>query len=104
METCRSEYIRHYDRYLPSLLDGGEAEQYILQVYDYLELMSPGTRLNLRADGERLKWLLVAVGAFLASGDHWRDFELNDDYTKLRRKPPWDSEKTRKYYRHTVSE
>ena len=85
MEASRSELIRHYDRYLDGLLDDGPAERYIRQVYDYLELMPPGTRLNLRAEGDKLKWLLVAVGAFLAAGDHWMDFQLNDDYTRLRR-------------------
>lgn len=85
METSRSELVRHYDRYLDELLDDGPAERYIRQVYDYLELMPPGTRLNLRAEGDKLKWLLVAVGAFLNSDDHWMDFQLNDDYTKLRR-------------------
>ena len=85
METSRSEYIRHYDRYLNELLDGGAAERYIRQVYDYLELMPPGTRLNLNAEGDKLKWLLVTVGAFLNAGEHWMDYELNDDYTKLRR-------------------
>ena len=103
METSRSEYIRHYDRYLHDLLDGGEAEKYILQVYDYLELMKPGTRLNLSARGERLKWMLVAVGAFLAASGH-EDYELNDDYTKLRKRKPWVSSGDRPRFRHTVSE
>ena len=103
METARSEYIRHYDRYLSALLDDGEAERYIRQVYDYLELMQPGTRLNLRADGGRLKWMLVAVGAFLAARGH-EDYELNDDYTRLRRLVPWKSSKERQRFRHTVSE
>lgn len=85
MEASRSEYIRHYDRYLDELLDDGTAERYIRQVYDYLELMPPGTRLNLQAEGDKLKWLLVTVGAFVNAGDHWMDFQLNDDYTRLRR-------------------
>lgn len=85
MEKFRSDYIKHYERYLPDLMDGGAAERYIFQVYDYLELMRPGTRLNLQAEGDKLKWLLVAVGAFMAAQDHWMDFELNGDYTKLRR-------------------
>lgn len=85
MEAFRSDYIKHYERYLPDLMDGGAAERYILQMYDYLELMRPGTRLNLQAEGDKLKWLLVAVGAFMAAQDHWMDFELNNDYTKLRR-------------------
>lgn len=103
METSRSEYIRHYERYLPDLLDGGEADKYIRQVYGYLEQMQPGTRLNLRAEGERLKWMLVAVGAFLAENGH-EDYELNDDYTKLRRQVPWVSSRDKPYFRHTISE
>lgn len=103
METSRSEYIRHYERYLSDLLDGGEAEKYVRQVYDYLELMKPGTRLNLSARGERLKWMLVAVGAFLAASGH-EDYELNDDYTKLRKRKPWVSSGDRPRFRHTVSE
>ena len=103
METARSEYIRHYDRYLSGLLDDGEAERYIRQVYDYLELMQPGTRLNLRADGERLKWMLVAVGAFLAARGH-EDYEMNDDYTRLRRLMPERRSKEGQRVRNTVSE
>ena len=103
METSRSEYIYHYERYLHDLLDGGEAEKYVRQVYRYLDYMKPGTRLNLQADGKRLKWLLVAVGAFLAESGH-DDYELNDDYTKLRRLVPWVSSDNRPYFRHTVSE
>lgn len=85
MEKFRSEYIKHYEFYLADLLQDDTAERYICQVYDFLELMEPGTRLNLRAEGDKLKWLLVAVGAFLAAQNHWMEFELNDDYTKLRR-------------------
>ena len=50
--------------------------------------MKPGTILNLQADKDKLPWMLVAVGAFLPAQEHWMDFELNDDYTKLRRKVP----------------
>lgn len=85
MENSRSEYIRHYDRYLDELMDGGAAERYICQAYKYLEQMRPGTRLSLQAEGDKLKWLLVAVGAFVNAEDHWIDYQLNDDYTKLRR-------------------
>lgn len=87
METFRSDYIKHYGRFLPEMLLNEPAAAYIRQVYDYLELMKPGTILNLNADKEKLPWMLVAVGAFLPAQDHWMDFELNDDYTRLRRKP-----------------
>lgn len=90
METFRSDYIRHYERFLPEMLQIEQAATYIRQVYDYLEMMKPGTILNLQADKDKLPWMLVAVGAFLPAQEHWMDFELNDDYTRLRRKslPP----------------
>lgn len=86
----RSEYIKHYERFLPEMLADEQASDYIHQVYDYLEMMKPATVLNLQADEDKLPWMLVAVGAFLPAQEHWMDFELNDDYTKLRRKylPP----------------
>ena len=87
METLRSDYIRYYDRFLPEMLQTEKAAAYIRQVYDYLELMKPGTILNLQADKEKLPWMLVAVGAFLPAQDHWMDYELNDGCTRLRRKP-----------------
>ena len=90
METPRSDYIEHYERYLPEMLQVEQVATYIRQVYDYLERMKPGTILNLQADKDKLPWMLVAVGAFLPAQEHRMDFELNDDYTKLRRKflPP----------------
>lgn len=87
MEALRFDYIKHYDRFLPEMLQMEQAAAYIRQVYDYLELMKPGTILNLQADKEKLPWMLVAVGAFLPASDHWMDFELNNDYTRLQRKP-----------------
>lgn len=88
--NSRSDYIKHYERYLPEMLADEQASAYIHQVYDYLEMMKPATVLNLQADKDKLPWMLVAVGTFLPAQEHWMDFELNDDYTKLRRKhlPP----------------
>lgn len=90
MEAFRSDYIKHYDRFLSEMLQIEPAATYIYQVYDYLEMMKPATILNLQAGKDKLPWMLVAVGAFLAAQEHWMDFELNDDYTRLRRKllPP----------------
>lgn len=90
MEISRFDYIRNYDKYLSDLLRDEAASAYMRQVYDYLELMKPNKRINLQASPDKLPWLLVSVGAFLAASDHWIDFELNDDYTKLKRKfvPP----------------
>lgn len=88
--NSRFDYIKHYERYLPEMLADEQASAYIHQVYDYLEMMKPATVLNLQADEDKLPWMLVAVGTFLPAQEHWMDFELNDDYTKLRRKhlPP----------------
>lgn len=59
--------------------------EYAIQVFDYLETMAPGKVLNLKADDpDKLKWLVVTVAAFLSSGEHWMDYELNDDFTKVR--------------------
>ena len=104
METPRSDYIEHYERYLPEMLQVEQAATYIRQVYDYLEKMKPGTILNLQADKDKLPWMLVAVGTFRQEQEHWMDFEQNDDYTKLRRKflPPNFRKAMRK--KHRISE
>lgn len=86
MESCHSDMICHYDKQLPELMDEPGFYEYALEVYNYLELMKPGTILNLQTDQNKLPWLLVVTGAFLNASDHWMDFELNDDYTRLRRK------------------
>lgn len=92
METSRSDLICRYETYLPVMMRVTGFYEYARQVYDYLELMKPGSVLNLQASQEEhLKWLLVTVGAFLAASEHWMDFETNDDYTKLRRKPLADN-------------
>ncbi len=104
MDTSRSDYIKHYERYLPEILQIEQAVTYIRQVYDYLEVMKPDTILNLQADKDKLPWMLVAVGVFLPAQEHWMDFELNDDYTKLRRKPlPPDFRKAMRF-QHPVPE
>lgn len=85
----RSDLICHH-RQLPEMMDTPGFYEYAKQVYDYLELMKPGKILKLQETDDKLPWLLVTIGAFLVSSDHWMDFELNDDYTLLRRKflPP----------------
>lgn len=86
MENSRFELIRYYDTMLPDLMVTPGFYEYAIEVYNYLEIMKPGTILNLQATGDKFRWLLVTTGAFLAAQDHWMDFELNDDYTRLRRK------------------
>lgn len=86
MERHHSELIQHYDTMLPGMMKTSGFYEYALAAYNYLEKMKPGTILNLQATEDKLPWLLVTIGAFLAAQDHWMDFELNDDYTRLRRK------------------
>ncbi len=81
----RSEMIKNYRKYLPDLMETPGFYEYAIQVYNYLEMMEPRKILNLQAeDPEKLKWLLVTVGAFIMSGEHWMDYEINDDWTKIR--------------------
>lgn len=87
MAISHSDTIRKYDTWLPDLMSEPGFYDYARQVYDYLETMKPGTIIKLQEAEEKLRWLLVTVGAFLAAGQHWMDFETNDDYTKVRRKP-----------------
>lgn len=84
MEICRFELIEHYDKYLHSYLEDETASKYIQKVYDYLEMMEHRKVLMLQASENKLPWMLVAVGAFINSGNNWRHFELNDDCTKIR--------------------
>ena len=53
--------------------------------YNYLETMKPGKVIKLIASEDRIEWLIKTVCLFIASGEHWREYELNADYTKIRR-------------------
>ncbi len=86
METTRSEYINHWYQYLKDLKENENAQEYMSKVYWYLDSMKPGRVLNLRAEGEKLKWLLIAAGAFFSESDHYMKYEFNDGLTKIRRK------------------
>jgi hypothetical protein len=87
MEISHSDMIRRYDVWLFGLMAIPGFYTYARQAYDYLEVMKPGTIMKLQETEDKLPWLLVTVGAFLAAGQHWMDYETSDDYTKLRRKP-----------------
>lgn len=81
----RSDLIKHSDEYVHALMTNKEASKYMLKLYNFLAEMQPGQRMNLRADGEKLRWMLVTVGEFMRSEGHWRCYDLNADYTKIRR-------------------
>ena len=58
--------------------------EYAMPVYNYLETMKPGKVIKLIASEDRIEWLIKTVCLFIASGEHWREYELNADYTKIR--------------------
>ena len=78
----RSDLIKHSDEYVHALMTDKEASKYMLKLYNFLAEMQPGQRMNLRADGEKLRWMLVTVGEFMRSEGHWRCYDLNADYTQ----------------------
>lgn len=86
MKETRSEMICRPETLFPGMMETPGYYDYARQVYDYLEVMEPGTILKLQAPEDKLPWLLVTVGIFLAASDHWMDYETDDDYTKLRKK------------------
>lgn len=66
----RSDLIKHSDEYVHALMTDKEASKYMLKLYNFLAEMQPGQRMNLRADGEKLRWMLVTVGEFMRSEGH----------------------------------
>jgi hypothetical protein len=81
----RFDLIQHSDAYAHALMECPESCRYMLRLYRYLEEMRPGQRLKLADAGDKERWMLVTVGEFLRSEAHWRCYELNADYTKIRR-------------------
>lgn len=62
-------------------------------VYDFLENMEEGTVFNFAAkcqDEQKLEWFIKVACLFIICG-HF-EYELNDDYTKIRRKRLTDIE------------
>lgn len=56
-------------------------------VYDFLEVMEEGTIFSFAAkcqDEQKLEWFIKVACLFINCG-HF-EYELNDDYTKIRRK------------------
>lgn len=70
---------------IKELLDVPGFYEYAMPVYNYLETMKPGKVIKLIASEDRIEWLIKTVCLFIASGEHWREYELNADYTKIRR-------------------
>jgi hypothetical protein len=82
----RSEHIKNYRKYLPDLMETPGFYEYAIQVFNYLEMMEHRKILNLQADDPvKLQWLRVTVGAFITSSDHWMEYEINDDWSKIRK-------------------
>lgn len=83
--TRRFELVKQSDRYAPALLEDEEAASYMFRLYRFLEDLKPGQRFNLTASGDKETWMLVTVGEFMRSEGHGLCYELNADYTKIRR-------------------
>lgn len=59
--------------------------EYAMPIYNYLETMAPGAVLRLNAPDDKIEWLVKTVCYFIASGNHGLEYELNENYTKIRR-------------------
>lgn len=98
-----SEYKLQNRQEIRDLLEKPGFFEFAMQVYDYLELMKPGTVLVLDKYEEKyMNWAIKTTCLFIDAGDHWKEYEFNDTYTKVRRKEPWMPSKSRSnpFYTH----
>lgn len=73
----------------PLWRDGPEAfKTFARQMYAYLDEMRPGRSVTFRRyEGEKLRWAIATAAAYLLEGDHWKTYQLMDDYLTIRRLP-----------------
>lgn len=81
----RSDYKLKSRQEIKDLMNTPGFYEYAMPIYNYLETMKPGTVLKLVASEDRIEWMIKTVCIFISSGEHWREYELNGDYTKVRR-------------------
>ena len=62
-----------------------EFMKYASPIYDYFEVMPHGKIIRLKADEKHLPWLIAVACGFLMSGNHWSEYDFNEDMTKFRR-------------------
>lgn len=54
-------------------------------VLDAFRKMRPGTIIRLTAPAEMMPWLIKITCWWVVSDEGWKEYELNGDYTKLKR-------------------
>ena len=82
---CLSDYKLKSRNEIRELLKVPGFFEYAMPIYNYVEMMKPGTVLTLRASEEKMPWLIKTLCLFIDSADHWREYEFNADYTRFRR-------------------
>lgn len=81
----RSDYLLHSNSEISQLLKEEGFHEYALGVMNVLEQMKPGSVIRLEAPEDRLRWLIKSVCIFILESNHWREYDMNKDYTKVRR-------------------
>lgn len=68
----------------PALCREPGFEEYYVKVTDFFYCMKPGQIVRLESQ-KHLRWLIKSACMFVVTGDNWEHYQLNDDFTKLRR-------------------
>lgn len=59
---------------------------FAIKVYDYFETMIPGRSVSFeKYQGEKLEWVVKVACLFVTTNNHFYEYELSDDCTRLRR-------------------
>lgn len=61
--------------------------EFAINVYNYFETMKPGTMVRLNSHtGTKLEWVIKTACLFIVSGDHFTEYDISEDFTRLRRR------------------
>ncbi len=80
-----SEYRLNSDEEWKELEMDDNFVRYREKVLDAFRRMRPGSIIRLTAPAERMPWLIKITCWWVISDEGWKEYDLNDDYTKLRR-------------------
>ena len=59
---------------------------FAIKVYDYFETMIPGRSVSFeKYQGKKLEWVVKVACLFVTTNNHFYEYELSDDCTRLRR-------------------
>lgn len=82
---------KHSNRHLrlelhewPSLIKEPGFDEYYYQVTNFFYCMKPGQAVRLESE-KKLRWLVKAACGFVTEGSNWERYQLDDDFTVLRR-------------------